>query len=157
VLGLRTFALREPASFDTVVPIRSLLDRLERHADSDTPSFTLPSAVNTVTWAGISPPRGGWLRREPLDSVVVDGIARAGVKEIAEAVPTGTGEQLVHRARAAVWSRAMPDSDGIPAGAAFALYSLGFLYPLDPVFVFEVGTWQRLTTRRGHVLVRQRH
>jgi hypothetical protein len=51
----------------------------------------------------------------------------------------------------------MPDGSGIPAGAAFALYSLGFLFPIDPVHVFEVGTWQRLSTRRGHVLVRQRH
>lgn len=157
VLGLRTFALREPAAFDTVVPIRSLLDRLDRHADSERPSFTLPHEVTTVTWAGISPPRGGWLRRDPLDPVMVDGVAREGIKEIAESVPTGTGEQLVHRARASVWSRPIPEDAAIPSGAAFALYSLGFLYPLDPVSVFEVGTWQRLSTRRGHVLVRQRH
>jgi hypothetical protein len=157
VLGLRTFALAEPASFDKVVPNRSLLDRLDKQVAAGSSSFTLPHEVTTVTWAGISPPRGGWTRREPLDSMVLERVARRGIQEVAESVPAGTGEQLVHKARAAVWGRSLPDGSGIPSGAAFAMFTLGFLYPLDPVTVFETGTWTRLSSRRGHVLVRQRH
>ena len=46
----------------------------------------------------------------------------------------------------------MPD---IPAGAAFAAYSLGFLAPGDRVLVYRQGNWLRLSTDRGHVLVRR--
>src|SRR6478752_175360 len=66
VLGLRTFAIGGDAEFDVVVPIRSLLDRVARVRESaeaqptDEPiEIRLPLEVSTVTWAGISPPRGG--------------------------------------------------------------------------------------------------
>src|SRR6478735_60793 len=76
VLGLRTFATRGDVEFDAVVPIRSLLDRLARVREqaeaaaeeagergaSAAPAgpleVRLPLEVSTVTWAGISPPRG---------------------------------------------------------------------------------------------------
>src|SRR6188472_1488507 len=65
VLGLRTFALTEPVELDVVVPVRSLLDRLARLeaavTDADAPvTVTVPLQVTSVTWAGITPPRGGW-------------------------------------------------------------------------------------------------
>ena len=41
-------------------------------------------------------------------------------------------------------------------GAAFAALSLGFLGEDDPVAVYESGPWTRLTTKRGHVLVKRR-
>jgi hypothetical protein len=44
----------------------------------------------------------------------------------------------------------------VPAGASFAGLSLGFLGGDDPVRVFETGPWTRLTTQRGHVLVKRR-
>src|SRR6185312_8752722 len=65
VLGLRTFALTEPVDLDVVVPIRSLLDRVARLQTAATPAtaeeavaVTVPTQVSTVTWAGISPPKG---------------------------------------------------------------------------------------------------
>ena len=65
VLGLRTFALTATDSFDAVVPVRSLLERLARLQSEivdPTAAVTvnLPMQVNTVTWSAISPPRGGW-------------------------------------------------------------------------------------------------
>src|SRR5471030_2663169 len=69
VLGLRTFALTETEAVDAVVPIRSLLERVNR-LDSEMKEATapvtlaLPVGVNTVTLAAISPPKGGWLPRE---------------------------------------------------------------------------------------------
>ena len=166
VLGLRTYALAlpgdgEPApEFDAVVPVRSLLDRLARlSAEPQTENgFTvsLPIEVNTVVWAAISPPKGGWHQLDPMSADVVVATADSGMEEIRQAVPSGTGELLVHRARAEVWSRPISGFEHIPAGAAFAAHTLGFLAPPEPVTIFETGPWTRLTTRRGHVLVRRR-
>ena len=162
VLGLRTFALTGQDPFDVVVPVRSLLARVEGVLEAASASVgepvtvSLPMEVNTVTWAAISPPRGGW---HPLGSIagsILDAAARAGIDEVAEAIPTGTGEQIVHRVRSQIWGRPLDGFDHIPAGAGFAALSLGFLGDDDTVAIFESGPWTRLTTRRGHVLVKRR-
>jgi hypothetical protein len=170
VLGLRTFATGADVEFDVVVPIRSLLDRVARvresaeaaeSADSagaeaaEPIEIRLPLEVSTVTWAGISPPRGGWQKVGETSSAPLQSTAKAGVAEVAEAVPTGTGEQLVQRVRAEVWGRPIDDLEYIPAGAAFAADSLGFVGDDDTVTIHETGPWTRLTTRRGHILVRR--
>ena len=163
VLGLRTFALADQEDFDTVVPVRSLLARvegmLETAAAADVAegiAVRLPMAVNTVTWAGITPPRGGWHALSPLTGEQLDQVARAGIDEVAAAIPTGTGEQLVQRVRSEVWGRPIAGHDHVPAGAAFAALSLGFLRDTEPVSVYDSGPWTRLTTKRGHVLVKRR-
>ena len=43
---------------------------------------------------------------------------------------------------------------GVAAGAAYAADALGFLDPQEPVAVRQAGPWWRLSTSRGHVLVR---
>jgi len=162
VLGLRTFSLFETEDFDVVVPMRSLVDRIVR-ARGDLPdddesrpvTMTRPPEVNTVTWAGISPPRGGWRPLGDTDAATLESAARAGIAEVAEAIPTGTGEQLVQRVRSEVWGRGIEGLEYVPTGAAFAVYSLGFLGD-DPVRLFETGPWTRLSSRRGHVLVRRK-
>ncbi|MCC6270604.1 MAG: hypothetical protein IT190_04955 [Microbacteriaceae bacterium] len=161
VLGLRTFALTGDDSFDAVVPVRSLLERLAKlHADVIDPAAPvtvgLPMEVNTVVWAAISPPRGGWHAQNPIPSELLATVADAGIAEIRDAVPAGTGEQLVHRARAEVWSRPIDGFEHIPAGAGFASYTLGFLALPELVRVFETGPWTRLSSTRGHILVRRK-
>jgi hypothetical protein len=161
VLGLRTFALFETEDFDVVVPMRSLVDRIVRARaelgddDSRPVTMTRPPEVNTVTWAGISPPRGGWRPLGETDAATLEFAARTGIAEVAEAIPTGTGEQLVQRVRSEVWGRGIEGLEHVPTGAAFAVYSLGFLGD-DPVRLFETGPWTRLSSRRGHVLVRRK-
>jgi len=155
VLGLRTFALREPVAFDVVVPIRSLEQRVERALGEGADTVALPMEVGSVTWAAISPPRGGWYGLDPTEASVLEAAARAGIRDIAEAVPDGVGEQIVRRVRAEVWGRPIPNVEHIPAGAGFAAFALGFLSD-DAVRVFETGPWTRLTTERGHVLVKRR-
>jgi hypothetical protein len=108
-----------------------------------------------VTWAGISPPRGGWRPVGETTYGLLDATARAGIDEVAAAVPTGTGEQLVQRVRAEVWGRPIDGLEFVPAGASFAAASLGFLAEGEPIALYETGPWTRLTTRRGHVLVRR--
>jgi hypothetical protein len=161
VLGLRTMALAERDSdFDVVVPVRSLVERLKRAESKavDGPAeISLPMQVSTVTWAGISPPRGGWKKVAETSTDVLEGAARRGIDEVAATIPTGTGEQIVHRVRAEVWGRGIPQLEHVPAGAGFAALSLGFLGDDDEtVPIYEAGPWSRLTTRRGHVLVRRR-
>ena len=161
VLGLRTFALADEAEFDSVVPMRSLVERIVRARsevgddESRVVSMSRPPEVNTVTWAGISPPRGGWRALGETDSATLEAAARAGIDEVATAIPDGTGEQLVQRVRSEVWGRGVEGLEYVPAGAAFAALSLGFLGD-DPVRLFETGPWTRLSSRRGHVLVRRK-
>jgi hypothetical protein len=171
VLGLRTVALTNNGSgstgahddFDVVVPIRSLLGRLEmaQEARAADPTITgpvtisLPMGVNTVTWSAISPPRGGWRPIAGTSGALLDQAARAGIDEVAGAVPDAVGEQIVRRVRSEVWSRGIDGLEHVPAGAAFAAFGLGFLGD-DEVRMFETGPWTRLTTQRGHVLVKRK-
>jgi hypothetical protein len=161
VLGLRTFALTEPVELDVVVPVRSLLDRLVRLQDAVTDvtapvTVTVPLQVTSVTWAGITPPRGGWTPHGSTPATVLEDAARTGIAEVASVIPTGTGEQIVQRVRSEVWGRPIDALDFVPAGAAFAAVSLGFLAAGEPVQLFETGPWTRLSTARGHILVRRR-
>jgi len=162
VLGLRTFALIPAgdgtvAEFDVVVPLRSLLTRVENsdHEDHGTITISLPMEVNTVTWAAISPPRGGWHPIGTSSGAVLDAVARSGIDEVATALPDGAGEQIVRRVRGEVWGRPIPGLEHVPAGAGFAALGLGFLGD-DEVRIFETGPWTRLTTQRGHVLVKRK-
>jgi hypothetical protein len=173
VLALRTFALvtaegDETDAFDVVVPIASLASRLERARDgigeiaSDVEpaatrpvTISLPMSVASATWAAISPPRGGWHPLPSTEAGLLDAAARAGIDEIASAVPDAVGEAIVRRVRTEVWSRPIPGLEHVPAGAGFAALSMGFLGD-DAVRILETGPWTRLTTARGHVLVRRR-
>ena len=162
VLGLRTFALPSKDEFDVVVPLGSLIRRIEsaeaqvRDAAA-TVTVGLPMQVNSVTWAAVSPPRGGWGALDTVAATLLESTARGGIHEVAEAIPDGTGESIVHRVRSEVWGRPIPEADHLPAGAAFAALTLGFLADVDEsIPVFETGPWTRLSTRRGHVLIKRR-
>lgn len=179
VLGLRTVALTEPLTLDTVVTVRSLLERIARVGavprDSAAPVLLpVPFETTTVSWAGISPPQGGWHAVGVTDAAALDAAARSGIEEVAAAIPTGTGDALVQKVRSEVWGRPIDGldlSDGpevspevgaddgaprpmVPAGAGFAAVSLGFLAAGEAVRVFQSGPWLRLSTSRGHVLVK---
>jgi hypothetical protein len=155
ILGLRTLALGEPATFDAVVPVRSLIQRLERAQGEKSTTVGLPMEVNTATWAAISPPRGGWQPTGEIASDLLEESAHAGIRDVAAAVPDGVGEQIVRRVRGEVWGRPIVGAEHIPSGAAFAAFALGFLGE-DPVRAYESGPWTRLSTQRGHVLVKRR-
>lgn len=161
VLGLRSLALVEGAA-DAVVAIAELAASLQMAIGAgDAPAeaaapvaLPVPEPVRSVVWAAITPPRAGWQRMAPLEPAPLAAAARAGIEEVAAAVPGALGADLVHRVRREVWGRALPGHDHIPAGAAFALESLGFLGH-DAVQQFAAGAWLRFSTSRGHVLVKQ--
>jgi len=162
VLGLRTFALPQREQFDVVVPLGSLLRRIDS-AENATPDATapvtvaIPMQVNSVTWAAISPPRGGWTALETVTSSSLEAVAREGIHEVATAIPDGTGEAIVHRVRSEVWGRPIRGLEYVPAGAGFAALTLGFLSDgEEDVPIYETGPWTRLSTKRGHVLIKRR-
>jgi hypothetical protein len=160
VLGLRTFALASSDAFDVVVPIRALLDRLAllsvaNNSESGPVDVSLPPAETGVAWAGVGAPRGGWEKVGTVDPRALEATARAGIAEVAAAVPADTGEQLVHRVRSEVWGRELPDLPArVPAGVAFCAVSLGFVKWDDEASVLTSGPWVRISMKRGHVLAR---
>lgn len=164
VIGLRTLALAAPSDADVVVALAALTDRLARPdsggatGDDDGPvSLPLPPVeLSGTAWAGVSPPRKGWKALGMVDVVALRATARAGIDEVAQGSPDGAGGHMVEQLRAAVWGRSGADLGGTPAGAAFAAEALGFLVDSEPVALYACGPWRRLTTSRGHVLVRAR-
>jgi hypothetical protein len=100
----------------------------------------------------VGAPRGGWELLGAVSDAGLKAAAEAGIAEVAGIVPDKPGALIVNNARAAVWGRALDDA-GLPAGAAFAAFALGFLADGDQK-LYRAGRWFRLTGPRGHVLAR---
>jgi len=159
ILGMRTMPLAEPAEVELTVTLGSVADRLARMAGGDV-VLPLPPTHVVESWAGVLPPRGGWARDGELPSALLEQAARSGAQQIAAAVPAEAGRPVVEGLRSAVWGAPLEAADApartvpqVPAGAAFAAVTLGFLDGQD-VPVFSSGRWLRLSSSRGHVLVR---
>ncbi|MGO4493381.1 hypothetical protein AB4Y86_14990 [Arthrobacter sp. 2YAF22_2] len=152
ILGLRTVALAEPAELDVTVPLSAVLDRLAR-AGADDVALPVPPVTVTESWAGVGAPRSGWESLGTLSDLSLRQGAEAGITEIAAIIPEKPGALIVNNARATVWGRPLPDAGGLPAGAAFAALTLGFLAD-GQQSLFRAGRWFRLSSPRGHVLVR---
>lgn len=160
ILGLRTMGLAEPAELDVTVPLAAVSDRLARLEDRWTGpesesrvELAVPPMTMNHSWSGVSPPKSGWSSVTELPGQELIDIAKSGIQEVAEIVPVNPGALIVNNARGAVWGRDIGDT-GVPAGAAFAAYGLGFLNPGQPVQVFRHERWIRLSSSGGHVLVR---
>ncbi|MET1036383.1 MAG: hypothetical protein ABWX68_14225 [Arthrobacter sp.] len=173
VLGLRVAGLLGPDSggVDAVYPLGALTDRLARMADGGT-VLSLPPAESSAAWAGVSPPRSGWSRLGRLDDDVLAGVAAAGMRAVADALPENAGRPVLATVRSRIWSSplglaAVPDAAAdaapalpqggagdLPSGAAFAAWSLGFLRDGGASVLYANGRWRRLSSGGGHVLVR---
>lgn len=153
VLVMRGFALRDaPAeAIDRTVLGRALLDRLA-HMGVIGLTLDLPDVVVAAAWAGVLPPLGGWEPAGVIDAASLADVAQQGIERVAEALPEQPGDALVRKVRSAVWgAEILP---GLPAAAAFAAESLGFLKDQEAVRVAKTLTWTRLDTSQGQVLVR---
>lgn len=146
VLGLRVFEREEQEPLDTVVEIRALLDRLAH----DPLVIPMPVPQVGITWSGVAPPRSGWEQHDELSEEKLSAIAEAGIEEVAKA--NGLGTNIVQSVREEVWQRKIEGTD-LPAGAAFAAYGLGFLRDGQSKLT-KNGVWSRLTTQRGHILIK---
>ncbi len=152
ILGLRTVALAVPAEVDVTVPLSAVLDRLARAGEHDV-ELPLPTTTVSESWAGIGAPRAGWELLGAVADRALREAAEAGINTVAASIPDRPGALMVNNARASVWGRELPEAGGLPAGAAFAALTLGFLADGEQG-LFRSGRWFRLSGPRGHVLVR---
>lgn len=153
VLGLRTMALARQTELDCTVSLASVADRLARLEPGDR-GLAIPPVGVKEAWASVSPPRSDWQVVTQLEANRLIQAAKDGVREVAQIIPVNPGALIVNNARASVWGRELPEFPGIPAGAAFAGYALGFWRPDEPVALFRSARWLRLSSGTGHVLVR---
>jgi len=155
VLGMKIFSEETAQDLDALVNIRALLDRLARSEPQET-ELPLPPMRETAPWAGVDAPQGDWVAAGEIPTSMLNGIALAGISEVAQALPDNAGELIVREVRQQVWSRELSDFPQLTTGVAFTAHILGFLSNTENAHVFESGRWLRLTTRSGHVLVYRR-
>ncbi|QIM18343.1 hypothetical protein G7066_06215 [Leucobacter coleopterorum] len=153
VLVMRAFALAEqPAEpVDTTVQARAILDRIARLGIVGR-TLELPDVTVMAAWAGVLPPTSGWEPAGSVDGNSLAQVAAEGIERVVSLLPADPGEAVVQKVRASVWG--VEIAPGLPAAAAFAAEMLGFLVEGEPVRRSRSLTWTRLTTERGHVLVR---
>jgi hypothetical protein len=154
VLGLRTMRLRGDFQVDANFEISAILDRLAKPTVFMTSALELPPVSVKVAWAGITPPREGWLSVASVTQGELSEVAKVGIAEVASLLPESIGSSIAAKVRQDVWGRLVPSQAPYPAGAAFAMSGLGFLTPDEEIAVFQAPGWLRLSSQNGHVLCR---
>jgi hypothetical protein len=148
VLAMRALPVDPELICDVVV------DASELVTGDDPAELRLPAVGLAPSWAGVSPPRGGWVQIGQLPASILAARAQWGIAAVAEALPQNPGEDAVRAVRAGVWG--VPDDAlvGLPLGVAFSAFSLGFIVGEEDVVLRRSGAWTRATLRRGHIVVR---
>jgi len=176
VLGLRTMALAKPAEFDLTVSISTLAENIQamlagtvveeqlsladRLANLNSKKelvsneVTLNQDLVAVTWSTETPTRTGWVLGGEILEAELTEIARKGIAEVTETLPSSVGGPIAARVRSEIWSRAIDYKFPIPMGAAFAAAGLGFLTEGELVSWYVSGDWVRLSSQNGHVLAK---
>lgn len=158
VLGLRTSQLAAPAEVEGLASIQAILDRLARVIDNGIwnkkDSMIALPPNERAAWAGILPPRSGWVSTGFISESDLTEIAKAGIAEVADTLPEAVGGPIAARIRGEIWGRAIEQSVHVPTGAAFVAAGLGFLTENESVEIFETENWVRLSSMHGHVLAK---
>jgi len=149
VLALRALPVDPELVCDLVVEA-SLLSV----ASDDDRAIVLPDTAVSPSWAGVAPPRGGWEAAGTIPAAVLAARAQYGIAAVAETMPADPGEDVVRTVRSTVWGAPDEQLTGLPLGAAFAAFALGFIVGEEDARLLTAGPWSRLTLTRGHVLVR---
>ena len=149
VLGMRALRVDPELVCDVVVEASALLLDPENRS-----AVILPTTGLSPAWAGVAPPRAGWVEAGSIDASTLAARAQWGIAAVAESVPADSGEDAVRAVRAAVWGPPDDALDGLPLGAAFAAFALGFIVGEERAVVRTSGPWTRVTLARGHVVVR---
>lgn len=158
-LGLRVFELAEPSDLDVTIATAAITDRMARRAATGDVGvgFPVPPSQVFAAWSGNLPPRSGWEAVEGVTAMTLRQAAKAGIAEIAQGAPAGSGAAAVADLRSRVWSRPLAEGQELPAGVAFVAQALGFLPPsghgVRPL-VYASGRWRRVTLPGGHVLAK---
>lgn len=176
VLGLRTLQLAAPTEFDLTVSIAELLklvqsvakgevqeeqlslaDRLinlSGRGQSADNKITLDLDLVQVSWSTETPTRTGWELGGEIPEGELTEIARKGIAEVSETLPSSVGGPIAARVRSEIWGKALDYKLPLPMGAAFVAAGLGFLTEGEIVPWYVSGDWVRLSSQHGHVLAR---
>ncbi len=176
VLGLRTIQLAEATEFDLTVLISDLLARVNSVAKGEVQEEQLslsdrllnltgkgPSKENQiyldfdlveVSWSTETPTRTGWEFGGEIPESELTEIARKGIAEVSETLPSSVGGPIAARVRSEIWGRAFDYKFPLPMGSAFVAAGLGFLTEGEIVPWYVSGDWVRLSSEHGHVLAR---
>ncbi|MET9729291.1 hypothetical protein ABZZ79_01080 [Streptomyces sp. NPDC006458] len=160
VLAIRAVRLGKPyengldVTLDVTVSVGELLDGVDESAAT----VAVPGAVTGPSWAGVLPPRGGWVPVGGLPAVdELRAMVAAGVAEFRarseELGAEGRTRAELDRIGRDVWARGVAET-GLPVRVVHAAQALGFLRGGDPV-LFSSGPWLRLRTAYGSVAVRR--
>lgn len=150
VIGMRVSASDPELVCDFVVDAQSL-----GAVDDDDRALALPDSALSPAWAGVAPPRSGWADVGVLEAAHLQAVAAHGIEQVAAAVPTDAGEDVVRRVRASVWGALDDTVFDAPRGVAFTADALGFIVDgSEQVRVFRAERWTRFSLARGHVLSR---
>lgn len=149
VLALRALPIDAELVCDLVVEAQVLVA-----ASDDDRAIVLPEVAVSPAWAGVAPPRGGWQATGTIPAAALAARAQYGIAAVAEAMPAEPGEDVVRTVRASVWGAPDAQLEGLPLGAAFAAFALGFIVGEEDARLLTAGSWSRLTLTRGHILVR---
>ena len=163
VLAMRAVPQSSSPDIDTVVDARSLEQSLQSAADQQKLEIRLPSPLMNVAWAGTRPPASGWVPCGEIGAESLRDAARAGMDEVARALPDNPGGAVVSTVRNRVWSAPMDSVNNtgsepirLPSAVALACEVFGFL-PRDvaaPIRVLKSENWLRLNAPAGYVLVK---
>jgi hypothetical protein len=176
VLGLRTLQLAEATEFDLTVSISDLLERVNSVAKGEVQEEQLsladrllnltgkgPSKENQiyldfdlvdVSWSTETPTRTGWEFGGEIPESELTEIARKGIAEVSETLPSSVGGPIAARVRSEIWGRAFDYKFPLPMGSAFVAAGLGFLTEGEIVPWYVSCDWVRLSSQHGHVLAR---
>jgi hypothetical protein len=176
VLGLRTLQLAEATEFDLTVSISDLLERVNSVEKGEVQEEQLsladrllnltgkgPSKENQiyldfdlvdVSWSTETPTRTGWEFGGEIPESELTEIARKGIAEVSETLPSSVGGPIAARVRSEIWGRAFDYKFPLPMGSAFVAAGLGFLTEGEIVPWYVSGDWVRLSSQHGHVLAR---
>jgi hypothetical protein len=149
VLAMRALPVDPELVCDLVVEASDLSG-----ADDSVEQLQLPETALAPSWAGVSPPRGGWTRTGVVRASVLAARAQWGIATVAESLPQNPGEDAVRAVRAAVWGAPDEQLGGLPLGVAFAAFTMGFIVGEEDAALRTSGSWTRVSLRRGHVIVR---
>jgi hypothetical protein len=149
VIGLRTLNLTSENELDSLFTIEDLLAAVEKSVENDELVLVPPRTAARVGWAGISPPRQGWVRAGEVEQ------EKEGIAAVAEALPESIGSAIAARVRLQIWGKAVGIEHNFPAGSAFAMAGLGFMQKGIPVKVYRAHGWIRLSSDFGHVIAKE--
>ena len=136
VLALRALPVDAELVCDLVVEAQVLVA-----ASDDDRAIVLPEVAVSPAWAGVAPPRGGWEATGTIPAAALAARAQYGIAAVAEAMPADPGEDVVRTVRASVWGAPDAQLEGLPLGAAFAAFALGFIVGEEDARLLTAGSW----------------